>query len=307
MSCNKKCHLIIENEVDKMKNKRILIIICVFLLIALNLVGCNTVENLNPVRKRLATNYNSYWVNEAIGVLENGNLEYIPKIAFIDTGCSLESDHIIYKYNVVSQNEDVEYNSEHGTLIMKEFFNLNRNASVLTIKVSDSEENINENVFAQAINIAVEQKSDIIHISLGTSVDHKVIKEAISRAIEKDIIVIASSGNAGGEKLLYPAAYEGVISVMARDMNNLDIATNSKSKSKRSFSAPGEHIFVDEEYVTGTSIAAIYITNAVSYIKARNVNITYNEIVEILKKSCQYPTEYSYGMINYKKLQNNID
>ena len=53
MSCKKKCHLIIENEVDKMKNKRILIIICVFLLIALNLVGCNTVENLNPVRKRL--------------------------------------------------------------------------------------------------------------------------------------------------------------------------------------------------------------------------------------------------------------
>lgn len=287
-----------------MKNK----LVCVnFLLIALILVGCNNVENLNPVRKRLAANYNSYWVDEAIGVLGNEEFEYTPKIAFIDTGCSLKSDQIIYKYNVVSKKDDVEYNSEHGTLIMKEFFNLNENASVLSIKVSDSEENINENFFAQAINIAVEQKSDIIHISLGTSVDHKVIKEAISKAIEKDIIVVASSGNAGGEKLLYPAAYEGVISVMARDINNLDIATNSKSKSKRSFSAPGEHILIDGEYVTGTSIATIYITNAVSYIKARNENNTYDEIVEILNKSCNYPTEYSYGMINYAKMQNNID
>lgn len=306
MSCNKICHLIIENEADKMKDKRILIIISVFLIVMI-LGGCNNVENLNQVRKRLAANYNSYWVNEAIGVLEDEKFEYTPKIAFIDTGCSLKSDQIIFKYNVVIQNDDVKHNSEHGTLIMKEFFNLNRNASVLSIKVSDSEENIDENVFAQAINIAVEQKSDIIHISLGTSVDHKAIKEAISRAIEKDIIVVASSGNAGGEKLLYPAAYEGVISVMARDINNLDIAKNSKSKSKRSFSAPGEHILIDDEYVTGTSIAAIYITSAVSYIKARDENITYDEIVEILKKSCNYPTEYSYGMINYTKLQNNID
>lgn len=288
-----------------MKNKKIFVLIIIFTLLSI-FTGCNTIENLNPTRIRLAQNYNSYWVEEAIGGLENENTKYIPKIAFIDTGYSFESDRIIYKYNVVSQNDDVKYNSEHGTLIMKEFFNLNKNSSVLTIKVSDSEENINENVFAQAINIAVEQKSDIIHISLGTSVDHKVIKEAISKAIEKHIIVVASSGNAGGEKLLYPAAYEDVISVMARDINNLDIATNSKSKSKRSFSAPGEHILINDEYVTGTSIAAVYITNAVSYIKARCKNVTVDEIVETLKKSCNYPTEYSYGMINYTQLQNII-
>ena len=102
---------------------------------------------------------------------------------------------------------------------------------------------------------------------------------------------------------MYPAAYEGVISVMARDINNIDIAINSKNKTKRSFSAPGEHILVDGEYVTGTSIAAVYITNAISYIMSRNKNITYDELIQILIKSSNYPTEYSYGMINYNKLQ----
>lgn len=286
-------------------NKKVILISLVIILLV-SFWGCDSTNSLKPIRVRLADDYNSYWVPEAIGTINNENVNYVPKIAFIDTGCFFDSNQIAYKYNLVSDNKDIKSNSDHGTMLIKEFVNVNKYASLYIFKISESDTEIDEKLFTKAIYLAIEQKVDIINISLGTSKDYPSVKKAIADAIDEGIVIVASAGNGGGEKLLYPAAYDGVISVLARDINNLDIITNSKDKLKRSFSAPGEHIYVDGEYITGTSIATIYITNAVSYIKSQKQEVDLMGIIQYLEKSSEYPTEYTYGMISYDKLQEQL-
>lgn len=268
--------------------------------------GCNTIKTNTPekpVSIRLASNYNSDWAVDAIGSLDVDKMHKVPLIAVIDTGSDTQSPNIINRYNAVDNNKDTKDNCEHGTYITSKLLQLNRNANLVIIKVTDNAENITEENLAKGIRKAVELNANIINISLGTSNDYPQIQKAIKEAVQKNILVIASAGNSG-KNLMYPAKYDDVISVMARDINNFDLSENSRSKEKKSFSAPGEHILCENEYVTGTSIATVYITNAVSYIKSKNMKLKCNEIYDLLEKACRYPTDYTNGLIDYNLLKN---
>lgn len=287
--------------------KRICVCFIWIAIISVFLCGCyQGTPNLNPARIRLADDYNSDWANQAIGELNFDSSDQCPTVAVIDTGCNVDSPQIIKKYNVVSDNNVVTDKNGHGSIITGKFLDINSYVNFYIIKISDDAEKIKKENLAKGIYKAIENNVDVINLSLGTDKNYDEVRQAIEKAKRKNITVIASSGNTGGE-ILYPAKYNHIISVMARDINNLDIVSNSKSKSKRSFSAPGEHILVNGEYVTGTSIAAIYITNAVAYIKSYNPNIEVSEIIEMLEKASDYPTEYSYGMINYTKLYEQLN
>lgn len=72
---------------------------------------------------------------------------------------------------------------------------------------------------AEAINYAVDNGAKIINISAASSVDYQVVTEAVIRAKQNNITVIAAAGNNAG-KVLFPAKLEGVISVGALDENN---------------------------------------------------------------------------------------
>lgn len=270
----------------------------------MNIYGCQFAqENLNAVQIRLANNYNSDWATDAIGSLNIESESNIPVIAVVDSGSNSESENIVDQYNLLDGSQNVKDNREHGTYLTDKLLQLNKNAKIVVIKVTDHSENVKEQDLVDGIRKAIELNADIINISMGTSKDYPEIKRAVNKAIQKNITIVAAAGNNGSD-LMYPAKYKDVISVMARDINNLDLAEYSKSKNKKSFSAPGEHILSDGEYLTGTSIAAVYITNAASYIKSKNKNLNYEEIYDLLRKACKYPTDYTNGLIDYNLLKN---
>ena len=58
-------------------------------------------------------------------------------------------------------------------------------------------------------------KPMVITMSLGSSTESKVIEDAIDRAIDAGVIVVAAAGNEGTDGMGYPGAYPQVISVGA--------------------------------------------------------------------------------------------
>ena len=50
-------------------------------------------------------------------------------------------------------------------------------------------------------------------MSLGGPIKSPIIEEAVNKALEKNIVIVAAAGNTGDATPSYPAAYEGVISV----------------------------------------------------------------------------------------------
>jgi len=57
------------------------------------------------------------------------------------------------------------------------------------------------------------QKADIINLSLGGPDESIVLEDAINKALEEGVIIIAAAGNESTSNAFYPAAFEGVIGV----------------------------------------------------------------------------------------------
>lgn len=73
---------------------------------------------------------------------------------------------------------------------------------------------------AQGINWGIQQKVDVISMSLGGMWSTPAERDAVSKADKAGITVVAASGNDGSARVSYPAALSTVIAVGATDINN---------------------------------------------------------------------------------------
>ncbi|MEK7743271.1 MAG: S8 family serine peptidase, partial [Elusimicrobiota bacterium] len=87
------------------------------------------------------------------------------------------------------------------------------------------------------INWCVENKMQVINMSLGSSQSLGYLNEAVQNAIRAGVTVVAAAGNDSGA-VNYPAAYPGVIAVSALDKDDA-IAKFSSRGEQVAFIAPG--------------------------------------------------------------------
>lgn len=91
---------------------------------------------------------------------------------------------------------------------------------------------------AQGINWGIEEKVDVISMSLGGMWSTPAEREAISTAIQSGITVVAAAGNDGTNRVGFPAALPNVIAVGAVD-SKLQKAAFSQYGPELSVVAPG--------------------------------------------------------------------
>ncbi|MBR2869205.1 MAG: leucine-rich repeat protein [Clostridia bacterium] len=112
---------------------------------------------------------------------------------------------------------------------------------------------------AAGINCAIKDGVDVINVSLGFYEDSDVLKNAIDRAHENDIIVTAAAGNDNTDNPFYPSSYDSVIRVAATNSQN--VIANFSNYSNIDIAAPGVSIMTTNfngGYLTtsGTSFAS---------------------------------------------------
>ena len=188
------------------------------------------------------------------------------KIALLDTAVNRDLYPDTQVYTTADQNIQASHNS-HATILYNKLTEILPKAVIVSIVISEENEQIERQNIISGIEKAIELNVDIINLSLGMNSDYPDLKESIQKATDHGIIIISAAENDNGIDLLYPAAYDSVLSVMSRTINNVDSEFNNKSKVKKSFSAPGEHIKYNDQYVSRTSIATVYVNAAVAYIK----------------------------------------
>ncbi|MHA6488071.1 serine protease Isp [Bacillus cabrialesii] len=217
------------------------------------------------------------------------------KIAVLDTGCDIShpdlKNQIIGGKNFTDDDggkEDVisDYNG-HGTHVAGTIAANDSNggiagvapeASLLIVKVLGGANGSGQYEWIiNGINYAVEQKADIISMSLGGPNDVPELEEAVKNAVKNGVLVVCAAGNEGDgnertEELSYPAAYNEVIAVgsvsIARELSEF-----SNANKEIDLVAPGENIvstLPNKKYgkLTGTSMAAPHVSGALALIKS---------------------------------------
>lgn len=219
------------------------------------------------------------------------------RIAIIDSGTNLP-EQITDGINALDDSNDIKDNIGHGTQITSKLFELCPFAEIVMIKVVDKTAELSPDILAKGIDRAVQEGCQVINLSLGSVTYSNEVEQAVARAVDAGVILVASAGNGGQNELYYPAALDGVFSVMARDKSNVDLPSSNRSSLKKSFSAPGDNICIQGVNTGGTSIAAVYVSAVAAKMKSVAPFATADEIQQALMKTCRFGTEYSYGMID---------
>lgn len=115
---------------------------------------------------------------------------------------------------------------------------------------------------AASIVEATNQGADIINLSLGGNSPSTVLQSAVNYALDRGVVLVAAGGNSAGVSPLYPAAYNGVISVGSVDSNGQASPLNHGGLD---LLAPGAnvistHINNDYAWFSGSSFAAPHVS-----------------------------------------------
>lgn len=152
---------------------------------------------------------------------------------------------------------------------------------------------------AEGIRYATDHGAQVISMSLGGGklfYDGNPMEEsAISYALSKGVVLVASAGNDGGgpNRRNYPAAYPGVIAVGAVD-RTFKPAKFTNRHTYVSVAAPGvEIVSADvsgQGYVlgTGTSPSAAFVAGISALVKARYPRLTPAEVKDAIEEGATH-------------------
>ncbi len=214
-------------------------------------------------------------------LVDSNQLSANVKVAVIDSGIDLTHPDLAANikggYNAINSKTSINDDYGHGTHVAGIIAAANNSigvvgvnpiASLYGIKVIDNTGNGYLSNLIEGIEWSIKNNMQVINMSLSVG-DSSALHDAIIRANQAGIVLVAAAGNKEYDPVSYPAAYPEVISVAATDYN--DNKSMQSPKGKIDISAPGVDIHSTNmgggySTLTGTSMAASHVTGVVTFI-----------------------------------------
>ncbi|MFE3874196.1 type VII secretion-associated serine protease mycosin [Kitasatospora sp. NPDC059146] len=160
-------------------------------------------------------------------------------------------------------------------------------AKILPVRVGTGNQ-ISAPMVARGIVWAADHGARVINVSLGAPDPDPLLKQAVTYAMGKDAVVVASAGNEGdrGNPPMYPAAFPGVVSVSGVDESG-GFWKASESGRGIVVAAPAAEIYSTNNqgrYVKadGTSYAAAYVSATAALIRSAHPDLTAGQVIHRL-------------------------
>lgn len=201
----------------------------------------------------------------------SGNL-YKTRVAIVDSGVDINNADLREQIAVDGSGQMIAYNSTGETSLVSDsgFHGTHvaglagagyrngiagsgvwgRKIEIVPVRATNNGDTLKISDVADGIIWAASRNVDIINLSLGAEGDSSVLKNAISFAISKNVMVVVAAGNDGrqlhSEFTQYPAMYtnqfQGLITVGSTDLETYNLSTFSNySSSYVDILAPGSN------------------------------------------------------------------
>lgn len=281
------------SKIQKHRLLFVLFFVCVF-IVGSGILMLQKRDNFVPEKHRL-----QWWLHAINWDSERTNAtgEGI-RVAILDSGVDQNHPDLMGKveleHRVAGLQGKASEHVLHGTAVAgiiagspsyeKGILGIAVQAKIVSVDVTDEENGIIETSnLIEGIEYAISQKVDILNISAGVKQPSKELHQAVKKAYDAGIVIIAASGNYMTDDLLYPAKYEEVIAAGALSKDN-EIISPKGNVEKTVVYLPGENIVTAGKNggytgINGTSASAPILSGIVALMKEQNRSITNDEIL----------------------------
>lgn len=142
-----------------------------------------------------------------IGVIDSGINPYHSHIGKVTGGISISVGKDLF----LEYNEDFRDRLGHGTAVAAAILDEIPDCELYAIRIFDESLNTYPTVLCAAIEWAIDQKLDVINLSLGVTNDSDELKLLCDMAKDQGIFVVCSLDKNRG--FIYPATYDSVLAV----------------------------------------------------------------------------------------------
>lgn len=205
------------------------------------------------------------------------------KVGIIDTGIQLNHPDLAANikggYNAINPIKSPNDDNGHGTHVAGIVAAVDNEIGVIGVgpnidlyayKVLNRNGSGFLSDVIEGIDKAVTDGMQVINMSLGTNSNIESFHDAIRRANQAGIVIVAAAGNSFGGAVSYPAAYPEVIAVSATDSDD-KIASFSSVGPEVDLTSPGVNIYSTYKGSTyrslsGTSMASPHVAGVAALL-----------------------------------------
>ncbi len=285
-------------------------------------------ENTNFGVDDVLEAYDEYqWNLDAIGIDETVEIENAQEVnvAVLDSGVAWSEDMNVKKRIDLTTNTPVNPifadATGHGTALAGVIASsqndigisgISPNVNLYSVQVLDESNTGKLSTIIEGIYWCINNDIDIINMSFGTTANSASLYEAIKAAYEAGILMIASAGNTAHQEVLYPAAYNEVLSVGSVDSDGTLSETTSVG-TNLDILAPGEQILSNDYFgylqvVSGTSIATAQVTGVAALLLSVDNTKSPDFIKALLCESAKQCADYNeVGVIDFNYAYENYE
>ena len=244
------------------------------------------------------------------------------KVAVLDSGADIMAKYPMAGFvNLVNpeENSNGEDCTGHGTSVCsiigqdsdeegtRGVAGDEENVELYSVKVLDAYNQGPVSRIAEGIQWCIDHDIDIINMSFGTDSYSACLEDAVQKAADAGILMVASVGNGGeNSKVQYPAAFSEVIGVGSVDEYMNPSVYNAQGKELELL-APGENVPVNSFWgfytvSGGTSFAAPHVSAVAALLWSQHPEWNSNTVRKVLQESARSISsdrETGYGLLDY--------
>ncbi|HSL45492.1 MAG TPA: S8 family serine peptidase, partial [Anaerolineales bacterium] len=189
------------------------------------------------------------------------------------------------------RDRQIDESTGHGTHVAGIALLVAPDASIMPVRVLDSDGSGNIFAVAEGILFAVENGAQVINLSLGTTEESDLLEDVIEEAAEDGVLVIAAAGNLGSRQETYPAADECALAITS--VGPTDVKSRfANYGSWVDLAAPGESIYsafpVDGyAWWSGTSMAAPFATGQAALLLGYDRSLDLEDVADLMGGTAQ--------------------